>query len=104
MSDASGQWSDSGPTGMLAAALASRGVAIGRCGQGYPTTACNLCGTDNVEARATAGSAMACTQSGTSYGRVVHIEQQPALRATPAAGVVGYQPLVDAVNATFTAQ
>jgi hypothetical protein len=104
MSDGSGAWSDTGPTGVLAGELASRGVAIGKCGSGYPTSACNLCGTDNVEARFTAGSPAACTQIGTTYGRLVHIEQQSGLRATPSAGAPGYQPLIDAVNAAFPAK
>lgn len=49
----------------------------------------------------TAGSSNACTSNGTSYGRFVHIEQQPNLRRIPHGGVLGYQPLIDAVIATF---
>ena len=64
---------------------------------GYPTAACDLCGTDNVEARFTAAATDACTQMGTSYGRFVHVEQQADLRAM-------YQPLIDAAAATFPAQ
>lgn len=97
-------WSDSGATAMLGAALARAGVAVGKCGAGYPTASCDLCGYDNVEARATAGSPDACTRVGSTYGRVVHLEQQASLRATPAGGAPGYQVLIDAVLATFTAR
>ena len=101
LSDGSGTWSDVGPTGMLAAALTTGGIALGRCGVDYPTSGCNLCGTDNVQARASAGAVDACTTRGTHYGRVVHLEQLASLRATPSAGVPGYAPLVDAVSAAF---
>ncbi|HEX4460352.1 MAG TPA: hypothetical protein VIA18_20385 [Polyangia bacterium] len=94
VSDGSGSWSDSDAAGELAAALVARSVAVGKCGAGYPTATCTLCGTDNVEGRFTAGAADACTMLGTTYGRFVHIEQQPGLRTS-------YQPLIDAVNATF---
>jgi len=97
VSDSSGAWSDTGLAGQLAAALVARGVDVGKCGAGYPTSACNLCGTDNVEARFTAAAADACTQMGTSYGRFVHVEQQAGLRTS-------YQPLIDAVAAAFPAQ
>jgi hypothetical protein len=63
-----------------------------------------VCGTDNVQARTTAGSAAACTAAGTTYGRFVHVEQQLALRESPDAGVTGYAPLVAAVLAAFPAQ
>jgi hypothetical protein len=101
MSDASGTWSGVGSTATLAAALQTRGVAIGECGMGYPTTSCNLCGTDNVEARFTAGATDACTMRGASYGRFIHVEQQPSLRATPTASAPGYQTFIDAVLAAF---
>ncbi len=101
VSDCSGAWSDAGPASALASALASRGVSIGQCGAGYPTSACNLCGTDNVEARMTAGSMAACTTTGSTYGRFVHVEQQLTLRADPDGGVGGYQPLIEAVLAAF---
>jgi hypothetical protein len=94
VSDSSGSWSDTDPAGKLAAALIARSVGVGKCGAGYPTSTCTLCGTDNVEARYTAGAANSCTMMGSAYGRFVHIEQQPALRKS-------YQPLIDAVNATF---
>jgi hypothetical protein len=97
VSDSSGAWSDTGLAGQLAAALIARGVDVGKCGAGYPTSACNLCGTDNVEARFTAAATDACTQMGTSYGRFVHVEQQAGLRTM-------YQPLIDAAAATFPAQ
>ncbi len=97
VSDSSGSWSDTGYAGQLAAALIAGGVAVGKCGAGYPTAACDLCGTDNVEARFTAAAPDACTQMGTSYGRFVHVEQQADLRAM-------YQPLIDAAAATFPAQ
>ena len=79
---------------MLAAALSAGGVAVGKCGAGYPTTACNLCGTDNVEARATATAADACTMRGTAYGRFVHVEQLASLRTA-------YQPLIEATRTAF---
>ena len=101
VSDCSGSWSDAGPAAALASALLSRGVSIGQCGAGFPTTACDLCGTDNVEARMTAGSTAACTSNGSTYGRFVHVEQQLSLRADPDGGAGGYQPLVDAVVAAF---
>jgi hypothetical protein len=106
VSDCSGAWSDAGPTAALAASLVSQGVAVGPCGAGtYPTSSCDLCGTDNVEARYTAGAgAAACTQMGTAYGRFVHVEQQLSLRQAPDAGVTGWSPLVAAVEAAFPAK
>ncbi|HUJ62874.1 MAG TPA: hypothetical protein VLX92_30435, partial [Kofleriaceae bacterium] len=95
VSDCSGAWSDTGLAATLAAALTSQGVAIGECGSGYPTSACDLCGTDNVEARDTAGATTACTQDGASYGRFVHVEQQRSLRTAP------YQAMIDAVEVAF---
>ncbi|WP_394837948.1 hypothetical protein LVJ94_13635 [Pendulispora rubella] len=102
ISDASGTYSDAGVTARLAAAIEARGPSVGRCGLGYPKTGCSLCGTDNVEARMTAGSSQACTEKGTQYGRLVHLEQRPGLRQIPDGGTPGYQPVVDAVIATFT--
>jgi len=104
VSDCSGAWTAAGPAGVLASALASGGVSVGECGAGFPTTACDLCGTDNVQARYTAGSAAACTAMGAHYGRFVHVEQQLVLRAAPDAGAGGWQPMIDAVNAAFPAQ
>jgi hypothetical protein len=106
VSDSSGTWSDAGPAGALAGALSANGVAVGECGVGYPTATCDLCGTDNVQARMTAGSADACTTNGpiSGYGRFVHVEQQLSLRLTPDGGTTGYQPLIDAVLTAFPAQ
>jgi hypothetical protein len=95
VADGSGTWTATSFAGRLASALETAGAKVGRCGSGYPTTACTLCATDNVEARATAGSSAACTAMGTQYERFVHVEQQPGLRTSP-------QQLLDAVNATFT--
>ena len=100
----SGDWNDAGLAATLAAALSARSVSIGECGAGYPTATCDLCGTDNVQARYTAGSPEACTQLGTHYGRFVHVEQQLSLRQAPDGGTGGYEPLVAAVLATFPAQ
>ncbi len=96
LSDGSGTFSDAGPTANLAAALEQAGTVVGRCGAGYPTTTCKLCAIDNVEARFTAGAseAAACTKMGTTYGRLVHIEQKPRLRANP-------MPLFNAIKAAF---
>ena len=101
LSDGSGHWSDAGATATLAAALTARGIPVGRCGAEFPQSNCNLCGTENVEARFTAGATNPCVQNGASYGRLVHIEQRAALRETPDAGVGGYQTLIDAVLASF---
>jgi hypothetical protein len=98
LADGSGSYSDAGITAQLANALEAQGAKVGRCGAGYPTAKCTLCATDNVEARFSAGAVTtACTAMGTTYGRLVHIEQQPALRSTP-------KPLLDAINATFPAR
>jgi hypothetical protein len=97
IADGSGTWTETSFAGRLAAALETENTKVGRCGSGYPTSACSLCATDNVEARATAGSSAACTAMGTQYERFVHVEQQPGLRTAP-------QPLLDAVNKTFTAR
>jgi hypothetical protein len=94
VSDSSGSWSDTDAAGRLGAALIAGGVTVGKCGSGYPTSGCNLCGTDNVEGRFTAGAADACTMAGTDYARFIHIEQQLGLRQS-------YQPLIDAVVSTF---
>jgi hypothetical protein len=88
----------------LAAARVAGGVPVGECGAGYPTSTCDLCGTDNVQARYTAGSPAACTALGTHYGRFVHVEQQLSLRQVPDAGVTGWEPLVAAVLATYPAK
>ncbi len=104
VSDCSGAWNDAGAAAALAGALTAHGVAIGSCGAGYPTATCDLCGTDNVQARYTAGSSAACTQLGTHYGRFVHVEQQLSLRQAPDAGAGGYEPMIDAVLAAFPAQ
>jgi hypothetical protein len=97
IADGSGTWTATSFAGRIATALEAESTTVGRCGSGYPTTACTLCATDNVEARATAGSSTACTAMGTQYERFVHIEQQPGLRTAP-------QPLLDAINKTFTAR
>jgi len=103
VSDSSGKYDDAGVSAQLAAAIEARGPTVGRCGLDYPKKGtCTLCGTDNVEGRATAGSRDACEVGGKSYGRFVHVEQQPKLRQIPDGGVPGYQPLVDAVIATFS--
>ena len=104
VSDCSGDWSDAGEAATLGSALTARGIAIGQCGAGYPTATCDLCGTDNVQARYTAGSPEACTELGTHYGRFVHVEQQLSLRQPPDAGAGGWAPMVDAVLAAFPAQ
>jgi len=104
VSDCSGDWNDAGAAATLASALTARGIAIGQCGAGYPTATCDLCGTDNVQARYTAGSPEACTQLGAHYGRFVHVEQQLSLRQAPDGGTGGYEALVDAVLATYPAQ
>jgi hypothetical protein len=95
ISDSSGAWSDSDPAGRLADALTAQGVGVGKCGLGFPISGCTLCGTDNVEARMTAGSTNSCTQLGTSYGRFVHVEQHLALRTAP------YQAMIDAVRSAI---
>jgi hypothetical protein len=106
VSDSSGTWNDAGLAATLASELTTRGIGIGQCGAGYPTSTCDLCGTDNVQARMTAGSSNACTTNAplAGYGRFVHVEQQLSLRLSPDAGVLGYPPLIDAVLATFPAQ
>ncbi|WP_394821562.1 hypothetical protein [Pendulispora albinea] len=102
VSDSSGRYSDVSTSARLAAAIEARGPSVGRCGLDYPKAGCNLCGTDNVEARATAGASDACTDKGSMFGRFVHIEQLPSLRQVPDGGAPkGYQPVVDAVKATF---
>ena len=84
VSNGSGSWSDTDFAGQLGAQLIARSVAVGKCGDGYPTATCDLCGTDNVEARFTAASPDACTQMGSSYGRMVHaVEQQLGLAPEP---------------------
>jgi hypothetical protein len=100
VSDGSGTWSDAGPAGLLAAALIEQGIGIGKCGAGFPTSGCNLCGTQNVEASMTAGSADACTMGGSQYGRFIHVEQQ---RAPRTAGSPEYLGFIAAVQAAFPA-
>jgi hypothetical protein len=104
VSDCSGSFADAGAAAALGAALTARGVTVGQCGAGYPSASCDLCGTDNVQARYTAGSPAACTQLGAHYGRFVHVEQQPSLRQAPDGGTAGYQPLIDAVLASYPPQ
>jgi hypothetical protein len=105
VSDESGSWSDAGLAGAIATELDARGVGVGRCGAGFPTATCDLCGTDNVEARESAGATPACSSMGptSGYGRVVQIEQQAALRKDPVADAGGYAPLIDAVLAALPA-
>jgi len=97
LADGSGTFSDAGLTARFADALEAQGTKVGRCGAGFPTSTCGLCATDNVEARATAGSSAACTMRGTAYGRFVHVEQLAALRGANT-------PVVNAVVATFPAR
>jgi hypothetical protein len=101
VSDSSGSWPAAGPAVQLASALAAAGASVGKCGAGYPTSSCDLCGTTNVEARISAGSSNACVTQGAAYGRFVHVEQQMTLRTTPTTGAPGYQKMIDAVLATF---
>jgi hypothetical protein len=103
LSDVSGDWPGAGLNAALATSLEAGGVVVGRCGAGYPTATCDLCGGGNVEARATAGSSSACTKGGSSYGRFVHIEQAMSLRQTPKAGAPGYQRMIDATLAAIPA-
>jgi hypothetical protein len=103
VSDVSGDWPGAGFAADLAAAVESKGATAGRCGAGFPTSACDLCGGGNVEARATAASKDPCSKGGTEYGRFVHLEQSKALRKDPAAGAPGYQRLIDATMAVVPA-
>jgi hypothetical protein len=103
VSDASGDWPGAGLNAALATSLEAEGVVVGRCGAGYPTATCDLCGGGNVEARATAGSSSACTKGGSTYGRFVHIEQAMSLRQTPKVGAPGYQRMIDATLAAIPA-
>jgi hypothetical protein len=98
VSDSSGTFSASGLAGQLASALEKNGVSVGRCGMGYPTAACSLCGTENVEARDTAGATDSCTTQGSTYGRFIHVEQQLTISTS-----TGDAPVIAAVNATFPA-
>src|SRR6185369_2369741 len=41
LSDGSGAWPDGGLVVGLANGLEQRGVSVGRCGAGYPTSTCN---------------------------------------------------------------
>jgi hypothetical protein len=97
VSDCSGTFPAAGLAAQLATALEKNAVTVGRCGAGYPTAACSLCGTENVEARATAGAVDSCTMQGTGYGRFIHIEQQLSI-----SDATGDLPVIAAVNATFT--
>ncbi len=96
LSDSSGTFPEGGITSTFGKALEEAGVTVGRCGSGFPTAACSLCGTDNVEARFNAGASDSCTALGTTYGRFIHLEQQSTLVST-----TGAQPLIDALKATF---
>lgn len=96
LSDCSGTFPASGPTFTFGKALEAAGVTVGRCGSGFPTAACSLCGTENVQARFNAGAGDACTMQGTTYGRFIHLEQQQSLVTT-----TGDAPLITAINATF---
>jgi hypothetical protein len=102
VSDGSGSFADAGLAAQLSNALEAKSVAVGRCGAGYPMGMCTLCANDNVEGRYTAGTADSCTMTGTMYARFIHVEQQKSLRDESDGGaLVGDQPLIDAVNATF---
>lgn len=96
LSDSSGTFPTSGPVFTFGKAMEAAGITVGRCGAGFPTGACSLCGTENVQARANAGSSDACTMQGNTYGRFIHLEQQQSL-ATSA----GDAPLIKAINAAF---
>jgi hypothetical protein len=102
ISDGSGSYADAGLAAQLSNALEAKGATVGRCGVGYPTGTCTLCAGDNVEGRMTAGAADSCTMVGTMYARFIHVEQQKSLRDESDGGpLVGDQPLIDAVIATF---
>ena len=96
LSDGSGKFPTSGPVFTFGKAMEAAGITVGRCGAGFPTAACSLCGTENVQARANAGSGDACTVQGTTYGRFVHLEQQQSLATS-----TGDAPLITAINAAF---
>jgi hypothetical protein len=96
LSDSSGAFPDGGIAFVFGKALEDAGVTIGRCGAGYPTAACDLCGTDNVESRFNAGSADSCTKPGATYGRFIHLEQQSTLVSS-----TGDAPIISAINGTF---
>lgn len=96
LSDSSGSFPDAGLTFTFGKALEDAGITVGRCGSGFPTATCSLCGTDNVESRFNAGATDSCTMPGTTYGRFIHLEQQSTLVTS-----TGDVPLIKAVNATF---
>jgi hypothetical protein len=96
VADGSGSWPANGLAATLATSLEQAGASVGRCGMDFPTAACSLCATENVEGRATAGSGEACTTAGSDYSRFVHVEQQNSLVAAS-----GDMPVITAVIATF---
>eukprot|EP00455_Lapot_gusevi_P042540 TRINITY_DN5055_c0_g1_i4.p1 TRINITY_DN5055_c0_g1~~TRINITY_DN5055_c0_g1_i4.p1 ORF type:complete len:396 (+),score=24.74 TRINITY_DN5055_c0_g1_i4:57-1244(+) len=69
---------------------------LGRCKNGYPTTDCNLCGTDNIQGKYLAGAAgcgdTVSTPNG--YTRFFHLEQHLGVRND-------YRVMVDAIKATW---
>lgn len=99
VADGSGTYNASGFAARMATELASGGTTVGKCGSGYPTSKCDLCATDNVEGRETAGSADACTAMGTDYSRFVHIEQHAGLRTA-----TGTKQVAAAVEKVFPAR
>ena len=95
LSDGSGSWPAVGILPALRQALSTAGIDTGRCGDGYPTRDCDLCGTDDLEGRASAGSLNACTTDGTSYGAMIHIEQQASARIP---GGTQYEEMLGAID------
>jgi hypothetical protein len=90
-------WPASGFVRAFADALSPLGPTVGRCGAGYPVSGCDLCGGGNVQARASAGSADACTIAAGDSGRFLHLEQRLSLR-TPGAPP-GWDPVLAALVA-----
>ena len=99
VADGSGTYNAAGFAAKMAGELSTQGHTVGKCGSGYPTSRCDLCATDNVEGRETAGSADACTAMGTDYSRFIHIEQHSALRSA-----TGTKQVAAAVEKVFSAR
>ncbi len=91
-------WPASGFVRAFADALTPLGPTVGLCGAGYPVSGCNLCGGANVQARATAASADACTIATGDSGRFLHLEQRLSLR-TPGGAAPGWEPVLQALVA-----
>ncbi len=96
LSDCSGTFPTTGFVVAFGKAMETAGITVGRCGSGFPTAACSLCGTENVQARANAGASDSCTMGGSTYGRFIHLEQQQSLATS-----TGDAPLITAINAAF---